>query len=103
MIRWMKWMVRAKSGTSLERAIRRRIGITLHQSIICQRDEIPKAQGKGWDGATHVKRLPSNQQRARVQPVVTSPLSSRQSSMAFVSGCRPATKVVKTIRMIAVP
>ena len=28
-MRWMKWSVRAKSGTSLEREIRRRSDITL--------------------------------------------------------------------------
>lgn len=32
-MRWMKWMVRAKSGTSLDRETRRRMGITLKGDV----------------------------------------------------------------------
>jgi len=51
MIRWMKWIVRAKSGTSLERETKRRMKMTLLEFVSPQKYRAansPKPTGKGW-------------------------------------------------------
>lgn len=66
-IRLMRWIVRAKSGTSLERAMSRRIGTTLGSV----RQVLTREDYDLWDN-TNVIRLSSIQQRPNVHPVVTS-------------------------------
>jgi hypothetical protein len=52
-----------------------------------------------WIRFTYVIKESSIQHNPSVHPVVTSPLKFRQSSRRPALGWRPATKVVKIIRM----
>jgi len=76
MTRWMKWRVRVKSGTSFERAMRRRMK------------------------TTHI-RLLSIQTSPSVHPTVVSPLRLRQLSNRSRLTSFPATSAVKMMRIEA--
>lgn len=52
---------------------------------------------------SHVIRLSSIQHKASVHPVVTSLRTVCQSKKSAALGCWPATKAVKTMRIMATP
>lgn len=74
--RWMKWIVSAKSGTSLEREIKKRIDIT------------------------PIKEF-NSQTSPNIHPTVVSPLRLRQLSTRSKLKCFPATSAVKSINAVA--
>jgi|SRR5690242_14735678 len=93
-IRWIRCTVRAKSRTSFERAISRRMKMALlHVSAV--------ATSASVTSAAYLVRLLSIQTSPRVQPTVVSPrsvsqLKSRSRLMSF-----PATSAVKTMSTAA--
>lgn len=95
-IRFIKWIVSAKSTTSLLLAIRSKIGMTLLSQISLASDSSSML-------AAYVINESNIQHNPNVQPVVTSPRTFRQSKIMPGSGCFPATKVVKTMSTIAAP
>lgn len=91
----MKWIVSAKSGTSFDRETRRRSGITLPLSASNSPQTLSHV-------ATYVMKPASNHAKPIVQPMVLSPRTDRQSRMSGKEKFCPRTRVVKTIRIVAV-
>jgi hypothetical protein len=75
-IRWRKCIVRAKSGTSLERETRRTRNTTLYQCFVsCGPLCGLKVEG---ERKTHHRRLFNIQTKPSIHPIVVSPLNAFQ-------------------------
>jgi len=97
MVKWKKCKVSAKSRTSLDREISRRIGITLdHCQCSVYTCWIHDRKG------AHVINPVSSQRKPMVQPSVLSPLTVCQSKIKAMENLWPSTRVVKRIKMRAV-
>lgn len=105
----MKWSVRAKSGTSLLRATKKRIDITLrfpvrilisHSSKACAKvHDGEREEGKGREA--YPNKEFNNHTKPNIQPTVVSPLKLRQLSTRSMLKLLPATSTVNRIRAVA--
>ena len=103
MMRWIKWSVRAKSGMSLEREMKKSNDMTLQQ--ISNQFPIHKQplrfQLKGGKRTTHPIKLFNSQTNPNIHPTVVSPLKLLQLNTRSKEKCFPATSAVNRIKAVA--
>lgn len=108
-MRWMKCNVKAKSGTSLEREMKKRIDMTLfpHISIIPNQYFIPRPRISARyrrnkrKGKTNPIKLFNIQTNPNIHPTVVSPLNALQLNTKSKLKCFPATSAENNIRTVA--
>jgi hypothetical protein len=112
--RWRPWSVSAKSGMSLERAIRRRRRMTLFNNHKRSAKDLffPMAPSLGANPQNSIgggnrrkfsysRKLANIQHNPRVQPAAVSPLRLRHPSTKSGLNGRPAVSVAKRMRLAA--
>lgn len=104
--RWMKCSVRAKSGTSFEREMRRRMEITLFFFILTPHKVIDQERPrKDREQRRKEEAYPNKEFKSHtspsIHPTVVSPLRLRQLSTRSKLKCFPATSAVNRISAVA--